>query len=155
MCTSVINCKSLLDTGSPISFIAISLLPDSVVRIVVYFDDIIVASANISEHIELVASVLRCLARNGLELRFSKCKFAFIEIEYLGYDVYAAGIKPSQSHVRAIRNYPVPTNPLELHSYLGTHTSVDLSLHSQPLLDRYTTLQKRTFHSTSVPNAIR
>lgn len=87
--------------------------------IVVYFDDIIIASVCIDEHIRLVIDVLRCLAQNGLEIRFSKCKFAYDRIEYLGYDVSVSGIRPSGDHIRAICNYPVPTNTKELHSYLG------------------------------------
>ena len=87
--------------------------------VVVYFDDIVIASTGISEHIELVASVLRCLASNGLELRLSKCKFAYEQIEYLGYNITAGGIRPSEEHVRAIHKYPVPKNTKELHSYLG------------------------------------
>lgn len=84
-----------------------------------YFDDILIASRNISEHIELVIGVLRCLASSGLELRLSKCKFAYEQIEYLGFNVSATGIAPSGDHVQAIQRFPIPTNLKELHSYLG------------------------------------
>lgn len=88
-------------------------------RIVVYMDDIIVASKDFHEHVALLKDVLACVAENGLELKMSKCHFAYGEIEYLGYLVSSRGIRPSDGHLRAIRNYPRPRNTRELHSFLG------------------------------------
>lgn len=37
-------------------------------KIVVYMDDILIASVNMDEHLELLSEVLHCLSVNGLEL---------------------------------------------------------------------------------------
>ena len=110
------------------------------------FDDIVIAYISISEHIELVTSVLRCLACNGLELRLSKCKFACDQIDYLGYDITADGIRPSEDHVRSIRKYPVPQNVKQLHSYFGLCSYFRRFVPFMLLLSPFT-LRKRTFNS--------
>lgn len=88
-------------------------------EIVVYFDDILIASENFEDHKKLLSRVLCCCAENGLQLKMSKCHFAYLELEYLGYSVSKEGIRPGESHVKAIKNYPVPKNVKQLQSYFG------------------------------------
>lgn len=85
----------------------------------IYMDDIIVATAGFEEHEALLRMVLNRIKLRGLTLNLSKCKFGYRKIEYLGYSVSAAGITLSDSHIKDIRNYPVPTNQRELQSCLG------------------------------------
>ena len=51
--------------------------------------------------------------------RLKKCDFFRTEVEYLGFDVGAEGIKPSLSKVRAILDWPTPTNVTDVRSFLG------------------------------------
>jgi len=44
-------------------------------KVVVYMDDILVASRNIEDHFEILAEVFKRLVENKLELRTVKCKF--------------------------------------------------------------------------------
>lgn len=82
-------------------------------------DDIIIASKSISEHFEIIKEVLQCIALNGLELQLSKCKFGYMCVEYLGYEVTSHGIRPGMNHLRAINKYPVPQNQKQFHSFMG------------------------------------
>ena len=50
-------------------------------RIVVYMDDIVIASDNLADHLQLLGDLLQCLSRNGLELKLSKCRFVYPAIE--------------------------------------------------------------------------
>lgn len=88
-------------------------------EIVIFMDDISLATKTFAEHIDLLRRVLQCLTDNGLELKLSKCKFCFDEIEYLGYKIGSDGIRPSDTHLLAIKNYPVPKNVKQLHSFIG------------------------------------
>lgn len=87
--------------------------------IIIYMDDILIATADFKQHLQLVTAVLRRLASKGLELKLKKCKFGYGEIDYLGYSVSPLGIRPSDSHIRAIRHYPMPKNARELKTCLG------------------------------------
>lgn len=81
--------------------------------IVVYLDDVCIhdmRTHDMRTHIEVLGRVLRCLRSAGLELNLKKCRFVYTEEDYLGYRIDSTGIRPSEAHVEAIRNYPVPTD---------------------------------------------
>lgn len=88
-------------------------------EIVVYMDDILIASSSVNEHKNLLIRVLHCIATNGLELQLSKCKFLYEELEYLGYIVSAEGIRPGRKKVDDILKYPVPTTVQSVHSFVS------------------------------------
>lgn len=88
-------------------------------EVVIYMDDILVASRTLDEHLALLDRVLKRLAEYGLELKFQKCKLAYSRIEYLGYDISERGIRPSGSHIEAIRTYPRPRTVREVQAFLG------------------------------------
>lgn len=64
-------------------------------KLVIYLDDMLVATADFETHITAVTEVLRRVKKYGLELRLSKCKIAQTELEYLGYKANARGISLS------------------------------------------------------------
>lgn len=88
-------------------------------QLVVYLDDIIIASVDLEDHLCILGDVLRTLRNNGLELRMDKCKFVYEELDYLGYRANPKGIRPSDQHIQAIQNYPVPRNIKEVQRCLG------------------------------------
>lgn len=88
-------------------------------EIIIYMDDILLATKTWEEHKELLKRVLRRLASRGLLLNLGKCKFGCEELDYLGYAVSASGIRPSEGHIGAIRKYPTPRNARELRSCIG------------------------------------
>lgn len=60
-------------------------------EMVVYMDDIVISSKTLEEHIQLLGEILDRLAMYGLQIKIQKCKFAYNEIEYLGYKVSRKG----------------------------------------------------------------
>lgn len=56
----------------------------------------------------MLIELLRVSKEAGLELNYKKCKFAGTELVYLGYKISKDGIRPSDAHIEAIRNYPMP-----------------------------------------------
>ena len=50
--------------------------------------------------------------------RLKKCDFFRTEVEYLGFNVGAEGIKPSLSKARAILDWPTSTNVTDVQSFL-------------------------------------
>ena len=88
-------------------------------EIVVYMDDILLATVGSENHFRLLEKLLTRLAAYNLEIKVSKCSFLQERIDYLGYSADKSGIKPNDSHINAIKNYPMPTNAREVQSCLG------------------------------------
>lgn len=88
-------------------------------EIIIYMDDILLASKDLDEHKDLLKRVLRRLAHRGLLLNLKKCSFCCEEIDYLGYAVNSNGIRPSNRHIAAMKEYPMPRNARELRSCIG------------------------------------
>lgn len=82
-------------------------------------DDLLIATEDLEEHKQLLRKVLRRFVHRNLKLNLDKCKIAYTTVEYLGYAVTANGIRQSDSHISAIKKYPMPNNATEVHSCLG------------------------------------
>ena len=71
------------------------------------------------EHLKNLRVVWQRLRQAGLRLKPNKCSLLKEEVEYLGYRVSAAGIATSPKKVKAVQEYPVPTDVKSLRSFLG------------------------------------
>lgn len=85
-------------------------------QIVIYLDDILLASRTLDEHRHLLHQVLTIIRLRGLKLNLEKCRFAETNIDYLGYHVTPHGIQMNKDHLQAITNYPEPTTAKEVTS---------------------------------------
>jgi len=63
--------------------------------------------------------VLQQLRKHQLYAKVSKCDFFRKQLEYLGHDVSAQGIKVSPSKIEAIREWPTPTSVRQVRSFVG------------------------------------
>lgn len=88
-------------------------------QVLVYMDDILIATISIEENLQILKEVLRQLKRYGFVLNFNKCCFLKNSVEYLGYILTKDGITMSQRHTEAVRNFPVPTKQVEVQRFLG------------------------------------
>ena len=87
--------------------------------VLVFLDDILIFSKTLEEHLEHIKTVLGRLRSEKLFGRLQKCDFFRTEVEYLGFDVGAEGIKPSLSKIKAILEWPVPETVTDVRSFLG------------------------------------
>ncbi|XP_076392691.1 uncharacterized protein LOC143265294 [Megachile rotundata] len=79
-------------------------------KVLVYFDDFMIATETLEEHLEILREVFRTAAKSRLPFKLNKCAFAQFEVDYLGYHVSFEGIRPSDSNIEAVLNYPIPHN---------------------------------------------
>ena len=93
------------------------LIRDS--KILLYLDDILIATENVEEHLDILKEVFQIAYVNHLKFRLDKCSFLYTEITYLGYLINEHGIRPSTENVEAIVNYPTPRNAKEVQRFLG------------------------------------
>ena len=84
-----------------------------------YLDDIMIYNKNKKEHIKTLEEVFKRLRDAGLSIAIDKCAFGKETIDYLGYNVSKAGIKPLQKKIKAIQELPTPSKQKELLHYLG------------------------------------
>lgn len=87
--------------------------------VIVFVDDICIASATEEEHQRHVRIVFDRLKKNGLVLNLAKCKFAQPEVDFLGYRVNAEGVRPEPKRVSAVVEYTKPTTVKELRRFLA------------------------------------
>lgn len=85
--------------------------------VLVFFDDILVYSRLLDQHLEHLSVVLADLRRNHLYAK--KCLFAQAQVEYLGHIVYVEGVATDRSKVAAKLDWSVPQNIKELQGFLG------------------------------------
>ena len=87
--------------------------------VIVFIDDICIASSTEEEHREHVQIVFERLKENGLVINVDKCRFAQKQVEFLGYLVSAEGILPLPDRVEAINRYEIPTTVKQLRRFLA------------------------------------
>lgn len=84
-----------------------------------YIDDILVHSESEERHEEHLRRLFQRLREYGVLINTAKCVFGRHEVTFLGYTVSEAGVRPLDSKVTAINDYPVPKTVKELRRFLG------------------------------------
>jgi len=72
--------------------------------VMIYLDDILIYSNNMSKHYWHVKEVLKYLCKGGLHAKVEKCKFHFESVEYLGYILSPSGLTMSDDKVKIIQD---------------------------------------------------
>lgn len=87
--------------------------------VLVFFDDILVYSADWMEHLRHREEVLKVLQENTLFVKLSKCSFGVKEIEYLGHIVNGEGVSMDKDKVKVVLEWSTPQNIKQLRGFLG------------------------------------
>ena len=85
--------------------------------VVVYFDDILIFSKLVGEHVDHIREVLNVLRENKLYANLKKCTFMSNGLLFLGFVVSKDGIRVDEEKVRAIRDWPTPKNVSDVKSF--------------------------------------
>ena len=92
---------------------------DGIPRVGKYLDDIVLHSADVESHEQLLKTVLERLSKAGLKINFKKSLFRQESIEFLGYTIDSGGARPSKKKLAALLDSPLPKNRDELRTMLG------------------------------------
>lgn len=87
--------------------------------VVVYFDDILVFSTSIHDHLDHLQDVLVALRREKLFVAKHKCEFGVSEVLFLGYVVSAAALWVDPQKVATVASWPTPKTVFEVGSFHG------------------------------------
>lgn len=85
----------------------------------VLFDDILIYSRTLIEHLKYLDIVFNILAHNHLYAKGSKCGFSKTSIEYLGHINSSNGIRTDPAKIQDIQEWLVPTSLKKLHGFLS------------------------------------
>lgn len=115
-------------------------------RVCVYLDDILITGKTEEDHLCNLERVLTRLEQAGLRLKRSKCAFCLPSVQYLGHQISANGLQPTDEKIRAIRDAPAPKDVSQLKSFLGlvNYYGKFLPHLSSTLSPLYSLLQKQS-----------
>lgn len=88
-------------------------------KCLLYLDDIIVYSTNLTQHHERLTEVFKVLRKENLKLQPTKCHFLQREIIYLGHIVSQHGVSANPEKISAILKIQSPRSAKEIKSYLS------------------------------------
>jgi hypothetical protein len=86
---------------------------------VVYFDDILIYSKFLDEHIKYLRAVFCALREPRLFANLEKCTFCTDQVAFLGYVVTPQGIEVDEVKIEAIKSWLIPTTLTKLQSFVG------------------------------------
>ncbi|XP_026396304.1 uncharacterized protein LOC113290936 [Papaver somniferum] len=87
--------------------------------VLVFFDDILVYSPSLQDHIIHLSQTLQVLRDHSLFSNMSKCCFAQPQLEYPGHLNTAEGVAADPEKIPAMQNWPQPANLKQLRGFLG------------------------------------
>ena len=85
----------------------------------IFLDDILIFSKTFEEHLSRLEGVFSRLKKHNLKLKPSKCELFMKEVKYLGHIVSENGVQTDPEKVKALKEWPIPTNVKTLRSFLG------------------------------------
>ena len=86
---------------------------------IICLDDIVIFSKDLASHLETLEAVFWKLEKVGLKLKPSKCELLQWQLTYLGHVISTKGVATNEGKINAIKNWPTPTNVMEVWSFLG------------------------------------
>ena len=96
-------------SGAPSTFTRLMhffLRPYIGVFVVVYFDDILVFSKSIKDHVNHLRAILQTLRKERLYANMDKCLFGVDKLVFLGFVLSSKGYHVDESKINAIHNQP-------------------------------------------------
>jgi len=122
--------------------------------VLVYFDDIIIFSSNVEQHMKHLQTVLKILSDAKVLLKYNKCKIGSSSVDYLGHHISSKGISPTAEKIESLEAIKEPKSPTEVQSLIGFLSYYRKFIPSFPSMISaiYNTLTTKPFKWTEIAN---
>lgn len=87
--------------------------------VLVFFDDILIFSSSMEEHLEHVEAVFRVFEEHKLFANIKKCAFDQQQVEYLGHIISTKGVSTDPKKIESFVKWPVPRTVKDVRGFLG------------------------------------
>jgi len=87
--------------------------------LLVFFDDILIYSTSMTNHIQHLTIVLQLLQTHQFFVKESKCNFATPTVTYLGHIIQQGTVSPDPEKIQAILQWPEPKSFTMMRAFLG------------------------------------
>lgn len=87
--------------------------------ILIYIDDIAIASKDVESHFDKLNLVFNRIRQHNLRLKPSKCHFFKTSIVFLGFKIEKGKISPIDKNIKVISQFKTPTSRKQVRSFLG------------------------------------
>lgn len=84
-----------------------------------YMDDVNVPSKTVEDGFRKLREILDLFRAAGLTLNLKKCHFLMQSINYLGFEISEAGIRPGRNKIEAVEKFPKPTDQHKVRQFVG------------------------------------
>lgn len=76
----------------------------------VYMNDVVIFFKSLRDHLIHIENIFSKFREYNLKIQMDKSEFVRKEINFLDHVVTPKGIKPNLNKIRAVLNYPLPSN---------------------------------------------
>ena len=87
--------------------------------VLIYLDDLLVLGRTPDEQLTNLETTLAVLRKHGLYAKLSKCDFFKRQITYVGHVLSEEGVKPDESKVKSLLEWPYPRDQKGMLQFLG------------------------------------
>ena len=88
-------------------------------RLSVYFDDVCLTSWDFDDLCRQLTFVLQAFIQTGLKINLGKCLIAKKHLRWLGMNISPEGIRPDDSHLKILQDWPRPKTLKDLRAVSG------------------------------------
>ena len=85
----------------------------------VYLDDILIYSNDLTQHKKDVRNIMETIRKAGMKLKPSKCEFHKTETEYFGFIINPEGVQANPVKTRAIEQWETPKTVKDIQCFTG------------------------------------
>lgn len=88
-------------------------------RPLIYMDDVLCYSSDVSKGLQRLDEVLGALSKAGFSFNLRKCQFMKQGIDYLGYSIKSGEVRPNARKIQALVDSPQPKTATQVRQFLG------------------------------------